>query len=119
MSFYNNSAGIMIYFINALVEKDPDFTVSEAVSAGEEGLIGVLFERADLRSVDVSLLKATFDDDPGARTAVDDLYARWTNASDASSYALSVESNGWLWLSSISIDSFLVGPYGDQKALMQ
>ena len=119
MSFNNNSAGQLIYAINALIEIDPDFTTSDAVKAGEAGFIEVLLEKAHKHRMDVSFLERLFSDDPESKAAVDDLYSRWTNASETGSYLLSDSVNGWLWLSSISIDSFLVGPYGSDIATMK
>jgi hypothetical protein len=119
MTFTNGRAGQLIYTINALVERDPNFTTTDAVRAGENGFVDVLFARANDTGLDVSMLKHWFGEDPQSRIDVDDLYLRWTNASETASFMFSDDVNGWLWLSSISVNSFLVGPYSDLPAEMR
>jgi len=118
MAFVNGRAGILIYTINALVELDPGFTSLDAARAGESGFIDVVLAKAHETGLDVSLLEHWFAEDPQSRADVDDLYGRWTNASETGEFLLSNDVNGWLWLSSISVNAFLVSPYGDLVAEM-
>lgn len=118
MSFTNRRAGLLIYVINALVERDPTFTPTEAVRAGESGLVAAVIDKALERGIDTSLLETWFEQDRQSRSDVDELFARWTNASETGDFLLSDGVNGWLWLSSIAVDAFLVSPYGDQDAPM-
>jgi hypothetical protein len=118
MTFTNGRAGLLIYTINALAELDRDFTVHDAVKAGEEGFFLVLTAKAREHGLDTSVLELWVSDDLDAVHDIDGVYARWTNATNPGTFQLPREANGWIWLSSISVNAFLVNPYGDLEAAL-
>lgn len=119
MTFTNGRAGLLIYTINALAELDRDFTVQDAVKAGKDGFFLALTAKAREHGLDASMFEQWIADDLDAIHDVDDVYARWTNATDSGTFQLPREANGWIWLSSISVNAFLVNPYGDLEAALK
>ena len=116
MTFTNTRAGLLIYTINALAELDRSFTTLDAVRAGESGFVSVFLTKINEYSLDLSLFESWLAEGTESRSAIDDLFARWTNATEAGQYWLPEAANGWLWLSSIAVNVFLVSPYGDLDA---
>ncbi len=115
MTFTNNHAGMLVYNLNALAAREPEYTVHDAARDAEAGFVDSLLAKLRQHDLDTSMLELYFADGT-TREDLDDMFARWTNAADSGKFLLSYEANGWLWLSSIAVNVFLVSPYGDQTA---
>lgn len=115
MTFTNAGAGILIYNLNALAARESEYTVHDAARDAEAGFVNSFLAKLRLHDLDSSMFELYFGDGT-TREDLDDLFARWTNAADSQKFLLPYEANGWLWLSSIAVNAFLVSPYGDQTA---
>ncbi|WP_339620804.1 hypothetical protein [uncultured Salinibacterium sp.] len=117
MTFTNDRAGMLIYTLNALASREPDYTVHDAARDAEAGFVDSFLAKLRQHDLDTSMFELYFADGT-AGDELDDMFVRWTNAADSHKFLLSYESNGWLWLSSIAVNVFLVSPYGDQTAIL-
>ena len=115
MTFTNGRAGMLIYNLNALAAREPKYTVPDAARDAEAGFVESFLAKLRQHDLDTSTFELYFADGT-TRDDLDDMFVRWTNAADSGKFLLSYESNGWLWLSSIAVNVFLVSPYGDQIA---
>jgi len=102
-------AVILLYTLNGLAAAEPERTTTDIDKASESSLTEYIIERARLNGIDVSLTELAFRNNPTLAAELDDMYQRWLNAADPGKYWLRSETNGWLWVSSVSIDAFFGG----------
>ena len=110
MTIHTSTAGILVYLLNGLSVADGTRSTTDIARASESesGLIDLIVDEAKAHGLDASIVEHAFTNDAAAKSAVNDMYARWVNASETGSYLLPNDVNGWLWLSSISIDAFFI-----------
>ncbi|TBN57581.1 hypothetical protein EYE40_09375 [Glaciihabitans arcticus] len=111
MTFSKSTVAMLTYAINSLAALDPDASVIDVLRLAEaERLVETILERADKHGLDVSSLQKWFKENAKDVAALDNYYARSTNANDSGKYWLPNGANGWLWISSLTIEGFFITP---------
>jgi len=106
MTIRRIEAVFILYTLNSLAAAEPERTTTDLDDATESSLTAYILERARLNGIDVSFLEHAFRTNTKLESELDDMYQRWLNAADPGKYWLRSGTNGWLWVSSVSVDAF-------------